>query len=251
MTQLDFQHKNVWVTGAGSGIGLATAQGFAQLGAHVIGLDKAFPTAPVDIQCESVDLASASAVASLCQRLLQARPQVDVLVHAAGVLRGGGLMQLSADDWTASMASNASAIFYLSQQIAPVFQRQKSGVMVTVASNAATTARQHMTAYCASKAAALSLTNCMALELAAFNVRCNTVSPGSTDTPMLRAMVAGEHGFAALIAGLPAQYKLGIPLQKIATTQEVTQAVLFLASDMASHITMQNIIVDGGATLNA
>lgn len=251
ITQLDFRHKTVWVTGAGSGIGLATAQGFAQLGAHVIGLDKAFPRAPAGIQCEAIDLASAPAVEALCARLLLARPQVDVLVHAAGILRSGGLMQLSVDDWAASMASNASAIFYLSQQIAPVFQRQASGVMVTVASNAATTARQHMTAYCASKAAALSLTHCMALELAAFNVRCNTVSPGSTDTPMLREMVAGPNGFAALIAGQPTQYKLGIPLRKIATTQEVAQTVLFLASDMASHITMQNIVVDGGATLNA
>lgn len=108
-----------------------------------------------------------------------------------------------------------------------------------------------MTAYCASKAAALSLTNCIALELAPFNVRCNTVSPGSTDTPMLREMMGESHGFEPLIAGLPEEYKLGIPLQKIATPQEIAQTVLFLASDMASHITMQNIIVDGGATLNA
>ncbi len=251
ITALDFKGKNVWVTGAGSGIGFEVAEAFSKLGAHVIGLDRVFSMESKNIQCEAVDLSLNTEVQALCERLLQTESRIDVLVHAAGVLRSGGLMQLCEDDWTVSMACNASAIFYLSQQIAPLFQKQASGVMVTIASNAATTSRLNMAAYCASKAAALSLTNCIALELAPYNIRCNTVSPGSTDTPMLREMASGPSGFSQLISGIPNQYKLGIPLQKIATTQEITQTVLFLASDMASHITMQNIIVDGGATLNA
>jgi len=82
-------------------------------------------------------------------------------------------------------------------------------------------------------------------------VRCNLVSPGSTDTAMQRGMWADDNGRARTIAGLPEQFKLGIPLQKIATPDEVANTVLFLASDLASHITLQDIVVDGGATLAA
>ena len=74
---------------------------------------------------------------------------------------------------------------------------------------------------------------------------------GSTDTPMLAGMLSDPAGKDRLVAGLPEQFKLGIPLQKIATPEEVANTVLFLASDLASHITLQDIVVDGGATLAA
>ena len=89
------------------------------------------------------------------------------------------------------------------------------------------------------------------LELAPFGVRANLVSPGSTDTPMLRGMLPSEEAIARTIAGLPEQFKLGIPLRKVATPAEIAHTVLFLASDLASHITLQDLVVDGGATLSA
>ena len=108
-----------------------------------------------------------------------------------------------------------------------------------------------MAAYCASKAALVSLSHCVGLELAAYGVRCNVVSPGSTATPMLQAMLADAAAVERTIAGLPAQFKLGIPLGKIASPGEVANAVLFLASAQASHITLQDLVIDGGATLAA
>jgi 2,3-dihydro-2,3-dihydroxybenzoate dehydrogenase len=108
-----------------------------------------------------------------------------------------------------------------------------------------------MAAYCASKAAVTSLTQTVGLELATFGVRVNLVSPGSTDTEMLRGMLPDEGAMARTIKGLPDQFKLGIPLNKIATPREIANTVLFLASDLASHITMQDLVVDGGATLSA
>jgi hypothetical protein len=98
------------------------------------------------------------------------------------------------------------------------------------------------------KAAVTSLTQTVGLELAPFGVRANLVSPGSTDTPMLRGMLPSEEAMARTIAGLPEQFKLGIPLRKVATPAEIAHTVLFLASDLASHITLQDLVVDGGAT---
>ena len=108
-----------------------------------------------------------------------------------------------------------------------------------------------MLAYCTSKAAMAAMSQTVALELAPFGVRCNIVSPGSTDTPMLAGMLGDPAGQRRLVEGLPEQYKLGIPLGKIGRPDDVADAVLFLASEQAGHITMQQIVIDGGATLGA
>lgn len=251
----DFSGQRVWVTGAASGIGQAIAGAFAAAGALVTALDiNPADSLPGCFQ-QRLDVTDAQQVAITCERLLAEQGGVDVLVNAAGVLRVGTLDRLTAADWHKCMAVNAAGVFHLLSTLTPVFRTQRRGAVVTVASNAAHVPRMGMAAYCASKAAVRSLTQCAGLELAPYGVRCNLVSPGSTDTPMLHGMFADadirQRSISTLIAGLPEQYKAGIPLQKIATPQDIANAVLFLASDMASHITMQDIVVDGGATLAA
>jgi 2,3-dihydro-2,3-dihydroxybenzoate dehydrogenase len=126
-----------------------------------------------------------------------------------------------------------------------------AGCIVTVASNAAGVPRAEMAAYAASKAAAAHFTRCLGLELAPRGIRCNIVAPGSTDTTMLRSMWSEGQGAQSTIDGSPRHFKVGIPLQKLAQPEEVAEAVLFLASERASHITMQDLYVDGGAALRA
>lgn len=256
--QLRFEGRQVWVTGAGQGIGYQVALAFRQLGARVIGLDREFEPERVcpegkryPFKTVCLDISNPAQVATVCRELLLDTPRVDVLVNAAGILRLGKMDKLSLEDWRASFDVNVSGVFYLLSELSAQFQRQRSGSIVNIASNAARVPRMNMGAYCASKAALASLSHCAALELAEYGVRCNLVSPGSTDTPMLRGMLTDEAGMARTIEGLPDQYKLGIPLKKIATANEVANAVLFLASDLASHITMQDLVVDGGATLAA
>lgn len=106
-----------------------------------------------------------------------------------------------------------------------------------------------MAAYAASKAASTMFTKCLGLELAQYNIRCNIVSPGSTDTEMQWSLWSDENGAQAAIAGSPEAFKVGIPLKKIATPSNISDAVLFLVTDRANHITMNDICVDGGATL--
>ncbi|MEF3365039.1 2,3-dihydro-2,3-dihydroxybenzoate dehydrogenase [Methylocystis sp. 9N] len=249
--QMDFTGKRVWVTGAGQGIGHQIAAHFVALGGDVVGLDKAFPEQNYPFATASLDISEHEQVAKTCGALLDTIPRLDVLVNAAGVLRLGRAEELSLDDWQACMSVNASGAFYLMRQAIPQLKRQRSGVIVSVGSNAAHTPRMLMTAYCASKAALASLTHCVGLELAPYGVRCNLVSPGSTNTAMLRGMWRARDGEAQTIAGDPSMYKLGIPLGKIATPSEIANTVAFLASDLASHITLQDVVVDGGATLSA
>ncbi|WP_152507762.1 2,3-dihydro-2,3-dihydroxybenzoate dehydrogenase [Labrenzia sp. THAF35] len=246
-----FADKRVFVTGAASGIGRRIAERFCDEGATVLGLDRQAGDNTLPFRILKADLADARQVEKISTGLMTDRWYPDILVNAAGVLRTGAAEDLSLEDWQACMNVNVSGPFYLLRQWIPVFKERQSGAIVNIASNAAHVPRTGMTAYCASKAAMASLSHCIGLELAPFGIRCNLVSPGSTDTPMLREMAGGKSGYRQLVAGQPDRFKLGIPLQKVATTDDIAETVLFLASDKAGHITLQDIVVDGGATLGA
>ncbi len=251
MASFDFSDKTVWVTGAGKGIGYATALAFVDAGARVIGFDREFTQENYPFATEVMDVADAAQVAQVCQRVLQKTPRLDVLVNAAGILRMGATDALSVDDWQQTFAVNVGGAFNLFSQTMAQFRRQQGGAIVTVASDAAHTPRIGMSAYGASKAALKSLALTVGLELAGCGVRCNVVSPGSTNTDMQRTLWVSEDAEQQRIRGFGEQFKLGIPLGKIARPQEIANTILFLASDLASHITLQDIVVDGGSTLGA
>lgn len=251
MPCIDFSDKTVWVTGAGKGIGYATALAFVDAGAQVIGFDREFTQENYPFATKVMDVADAAQVAQVCQRVLQKTPRLDVLVNAAGILRMGATDALSVDDWQQTFAVNVGGAFNLFSQTMAQFRRQQGGAIVTVASDAAHTPRIGMSAYGASKAALKSLALTVGLELAGCGVRCNVVSPGSTDTDMQRTLWVSEDAEQQRIRGFGEQFKLGIPLGKIARPQEIANTILFLASDLASHITLQDIVVDGGSTLGA
>ncbi|EHH3296688.1 2,3-dihydro-2,3-dihydroxybenzoate dehydrogenase [Salmonella enterica] len=251
MPCIDFSDKTVWVTGAGKGIGYATALAFVDAGARVIGFDREFTQENYPFATEVMDVADAAQVAQVCQRVLQKTPRLDVLVNAAGILRMGATDALSVDDWQQTFAVNVGGAFNLFSQTMAQFRRQQGGAIVTVVSDAAHTPRIGMSAYGASKAALKNLALTVGLELAGCGVRCNVVSPGSTDTDMQRTLWVSEDAEQQRIRGFGEQFKLGIPLGKIARPQEIANTILFLASDLASHITLQDIVVDGGSTLGA
>ncbi|WP_424186740.1 2,3-dihydro-2,3-dihydroxybenzoate dehydrogenase [Actinokineospora sp. G85] len=240
------------MTGAARGIGAAVVDGLVRAGAVVAAVD--VDPAVHLLRGERVtpfvaDVADPAVVARVVDEVERDLGPVGIGVSVAGVLRPGSVCETTDEDWAATFAVNATGVFHVLREVSRRMAPRGSGVLVTVGSNASGVPRTGMAAYAASKAAATMLTRCLGLELAGSGIRCNVVSPGSTDTDMQRLLWADEDGAAAVVAGSPEQFRVGIPLGRIADPVDVADAVLFLASDRARHITMQNLFVDGGATL--
>ncbi|GHE01085.1 2,3-dihydro-2,3-dihydroxybenzoate dehydrogenase [Streptomyces alanosinicus] len=247
------------VTGAAGGIGEAVARLLAARGAKVAAVDldprriagtaAALRVEGLDVTGFAADVTSSAAVEALVDEVESRLGPVRHLVNAAGVLRLGQARALSDQDWNATLAVNATGVFHVSRAVVNRMIPRGTGAIVTVASNAAGTARAEMAAYAASKAAATAFTKCLGLEVAHTGIRCNVVAPGSTDTPMLRGMHTADTAAKASIAGNAEQFRVGIPLGKVASPEDVARTVAFLLSDDAGHITMHELTVDGGATL--
>ncbi|TRY25222.1 2,3-dihydro-2,3-dihydroxybenzoate dehydrogenase [Brevibacillus sp. LEMMJ03] len=251
--------KVALVTGAAQGIGRTVAAALAERGALVAAVDQ-HAEGVRDLVAElragghqaaafPADVSDSAAVEAMVDQIEREVGPVEILVNVAGLLRTGPIESLSDEDWAATFAVNASGVFYVSRAVARRMAPRRSGSIVTVGSNAAGVPRMQMSAYAASKAAATMFTKCLGLEYARHNIRCNVVSPGSTDTAMQRALWADDDGAQAVIAGNLEEYRLGIPLGRLALPSDIADAVVFLVSDRARHITMHDLRVDGGATL--
>lgn len=253
------------MSGAARGIGLATARRLAADGSTVVCLD-VDARALADIAHDgahdglvlvprTVDVGDADAVEQVVADVECDLGPVDRLVNAAGVIGVGRLLDARSDDVARLFAVNVLGVLNLTRSVGLQMAERGVGAVVTVSSNAASTPRLGIGAYGASKAAATMLTRSLALELAAHGVRCNVVSPGSTDTDMLRATFDDaqptDEAFARVVRGSAADYRLGIPLGRVADADDVARSIEFLLSDAARHVTMHDLRVDGGATLGA
>jgi 2,3-dihydro-2,3-dihydroxybenzoate dehydrogenase len=251
----DFGGQTVLVTGAASGIGAAVARALVERGAKVAafdsradGLGKLSSALGDRIAPYEVDVTNERAVGEAVCLVESTQGPLHGLVCAAGVLVRGELLSddLDATRFRQALSVNLEGVWLVARAVARRMVSRASGSIVTVSSNAASTPRVGLGAYCASKAAATMLTRCLGLELARHGIRCNVVSPGSTDTPMLRSLVGGETERAVL--GDPASFRLGIPLGRVALPKDVAEAVIFLLSNRSRHITLHDLRVDGGAT---
>ncbi|KZB88592.1 2,3-dihydro-2,3-dihydroxybenzoate dehydrogenase [Amycolatopsis regifaucium] len=241
--------KVALVTGGARGIGAAVVDGLAEAGAIVAAVDLVEGPSRDRVTSYVADVGEPAAVARVVDEVERELGPIGIGASVAGVLKPGSVCETSDEDWAATFAVNSTGVFTVLREISRRMLPRRSGVLVTVGSNAAGVPRTGMAAYAASKAAATMLTRCLGLELAGSGIRCNIVSPGSTDTDMQRLLWTDESGRDHVIAGNPEQYRVGIPLGRIADPADIADAVLFLASDRARHITMQNLYVDGGATL--
>lgn len=249
------------VTGAAGGIGAAVSRRLAEDGMSVAMLDRAggaLTEASAKLVADglaatafAVDVTRASEVNDVVRAVESRLGPIENLVHSAGLLRLAEVSELTDEDWSQMFAVNCTGVFLMSRAVVRSMIARRSGSIVTVASNSGGTARMGMAGYGASKAAASQFTKSLGLEVAEYGIRCNVVAPGSTDTPMLHAMWPDDGGRHRTIEGDLRTFKTGIPLGKLARPSDIADSVAFLLSDQASHITMHELTVDGGATLGA
>lgn len=260
MSHLGVEGKVALVTGAAQGIGMAVTKTFLEQGVTVAMVDRhagklnerinefenegfhgaaAFPG----------DVSDSAAVNKIVHDVESVIGPIDILVNVAGILKTKPVAELTDADWEETFSVNCNGVFHVSREVSKYMIPRRRGSIVTVGSNAAGVPRINMSAYAASKAAATQFTKCLGLELAEHQIRCNIVSPGSTETPMQRSFWSDGNGAQRVIAGSQDLYRIGIPLKKMAAPGDIAEAVLFLASNRAGHITMHDLRVDGGATL--
>lgn len=257
MQCFDFTDQLILVTGAAQGIGAAVVRSLVQAGARVAGLDiqaeklgaLGATLEPQRFQAYPVDVSRSLEVERSIEQIEQNWGPIAGLVNGAGILRTKPAVSLTDADWEQTFAVNATGVFKVSRSVARMMIPRRHGAIVTVSSNAASVPRQQMAAYAASKAAATHFTRCLGLELASCGIRCNVVSPGSTDTPMQQALWTDAAAQQAVLMGSLKTFRLGIPLGRIATPEDIANGVLFLLSEQARHITMHDLRIDGGATL--
>lgn len=253
MRSTGLEGKTALVTGAGGGIGLEVVRLLVEEGASVLATDFDAATLaglPADrVTRAALDVRDSFAVEALVEAHERAAGPIDLGVSVAGILSTDLVTDTSDATWRNVFAVNSDGVFHVARALARRMKERRRGALVRVSSNAAGIPRHAMAAYAASKAAATMFTRCLGLELAPFGIRCNIVAPGSTLTPMQTGMWVDENGAEKVIAGSLETFKGGIPLGKLATPQDVAEAVIFLLSDRAGHITMSDLYVDGGATL--
>jgi meso-butanediol dehydrogenase/(S,S)-butanediol dehydrogenase/diacetyl reductase len=249
MTQR-FANQSVIITGAGSGIGLATAHAFAQEGASVMVADlsgRRAQAAAEAIQVQGgravwrkMDAAEADDVEDTIQAALDAFGRLDVMVNNAGYGVPTPLEELSIEDWNRTLAVTLTSAFLGIKYTVPLFRSQGRGVIVNTASISGMRADYGMGAYNAAKAGVINLTRNAALENAAHGIRVNCVCPGGINTRV--SHILGRHdedGFRKTMGDAH-------PLGRLGEPDEIANAILFLASDAASFITGASLVVDGG-----
>ena len=230
--------KLALVTGASRGIGRAIATGLAAAGADVVigyrsGKDEAEQLASeLGARAIQADVSSSEEA----RRLVEEAGDVDVLVNNAGLTRDGLLARMSDEDWRIVIETNLSSVFYTCRAVTRPMMRKRSGAIVNVSSVVGVHGNWGQANYAASKAGIIGFTKSLARELGSRNIRANVVAPGYVKTRLTE--VLPEEATAAMVENTP--------LARVAEPEEVAGAVRFLASDEASFITGEVLLVDGG-----
>lgn len=249
-----FTNKVVIVTGASSGIGRATAVGFAHAGATVAAVGRDASTLEsVIAECShegrraiaiAADLTSPSGPDDVVRRTVERFGGIDVVVNAAGIIAMGASDNTPDDVWDRVMDLNVRAPFRLMRAAFP-YVKERRGAIVNVSSVNGQRVFPNLAAYNTSKAALDQLTRCAAIDWAPHGVRVNAVNPGVTVTNLHRRSGMSEDAYAAFLARSKETHPLGRPGQ----AGEIAALILFLASDVAEWITGETIAIDGGRHL--
>jgi len=238
------------VTGAGSGIGRASALRFAEEGAAVVVADIRGPKCDETVAmiaeaggtaatCQ-VDVADNDSVAAMVAFAVERFGGLDALFNNAGTIRPGNAVNLSVEDWDLVMAVNVRSVFLGAKHAVPTMAERGGGTIVSTASVSGMAGDGASVVYGASKAAVINLTRCLAVDHAKQGIRVNCICPGAIETPPIGRMLADP----AAREGMERSHLLG----RIGQPSEIAAAAVWLCSAESSFVTGQALVVDGGIT---
>ena len=247
----DLKNKVVVITGARRGMGKADALLFAQKGAKVVVSDISQEDCQkvvdqiekkggqaIAVKC---DVSKKEEVDNLFRKTIEKFGRVDVLVNNAGICEFKPFIDLTEEEWDRTLNINLKGYFLCAQAAAKEMVKQKSGVIVNIASVAMGqlgVGFPNIVHYCASKGGIAAMTEALALELAPYNIRVNAIAPGMIETPMIDPVKQDPKSMEGILAR--------IPLHRVGKPEEIADLVVFLASDKSSYITGSIVVIDGG-----
>lgn len=249
---INLEGKIALVTGGSRGIGAAVARLMAKSGADVVityrndhqaagGVLEDIAAAGRCGVALKADLSNPKDAMRTVKETLKAFGRIDILVNNAGIWKEGAIDELSDREWKETIEVNLNGVFYMTREIVGIMKTQKSGKIINISSTAGQRGEALHSHYAASKGAIISLTKSLCSELGPFNINVNSVAPGWVDTDMSADVIRNRKAAK--------EVRKGIPLGRIATAEDIAGPVVFLASDLARHITGEILSVNGGSVL--
>jgi NAD(P)-dependent dehydrogenase (short-subunit alcohol dehydrogenase family) len=244
--------KIALVTGGARGIGRAICEAYAKAGAKVAVADlreaDARETAEaVGGMAVTMNVADLASIAAGVAAVEQAWGGIDILVNNAGIFNMASIDKITVEDYRRQYDINVGGTIFVAQAVVPSMKKRGGGVIVNFASQAGRRGEPNITIYCSTKAAVISITQSLALELAKDNIRVNAIAPGVIDTPMWDVVDAQFAEYENKHIGQKKR-EVGeaVPLGRMGDPRDVADPCVFLASDDARYITAQTLNVDGG-----
>ena len=247
------ENKVAIITGAARGIGEGIALKFAEHGAAVAftyvsdnsaekatALEEKLKEMNVKARSYKSNAGDFAQCEAFVNDVLKEFGTVDICVNNAGISKDNLLLRMTPEQWNDVIQVNLNGVFYMTKQVIKPMMKAKSGSIINMSSVIGEMGNSGQTSYAASKAGIIGFTKSVAKELGSRNIRCNAIAPGFVETDMTSYLKEGETAF---------KYKAGIPLGRFATTEDIANTALFLASDLGNYITGQTISVCGGLNI--
>jgi NAD(P)-dependent dehydrogenase (short-subunit alcohol dehydrogenase family) len=251
LINMDLKNKVAIITGARRGMGRTHALALAKVGAKVVVSDiskedcqkvvKEIEKNRGEALVVKCDVSKKEEVDNLVKKTIERFGKVDILVNNAGICQFKPFLELTEEEWSRTIDINLKGYFLCAQAVAKEMVKKKSGVIINIASVAM--GQQgigfpNIAHYCASKGGIVGMTEALAVELAPYNIRVNVISPGMIETPMIDSVKQDPKTIEAMLAR--------VPMHRVGKPEEVSNLVLFLASDQSSYMTGSTVVIDGG-----
>jgi len=248
---ITLKNKTVLVTGGSRGIGKACVEFFLKAGAQVAftfrsakeDADKILAShkGSSNLKAYKINLSNTNEIKTLVNYVKKDLGQIDILVNNAGIWKEAAIEEMTIDEWNEMININLTSVYSLSKYIVPIMKQNNFGRIINIASTAGQRGEAFHSHYAASKGGMISLTKSLASELGKYNITVNCVAPGWVFTDMTTDSLSDTETNTKVLSD--------IPLNKIANPEEIAGPVLFLASNLASHITGEILNVNGGSVL--